>query len=49
MYFLNLKQAENSGGYALRSVNTLPPLDYVTIPKPDKNDEIYRTYHPKMP
>ncbi|CAF0866045.1 unnamed protein product, partial [Adineta ricciae] len=39
----------NTDGYPLRSVNTLPPIDYVTIPKPDANDETYRTYQPQMP
>ncbi|CAF0782891.1 unnamed protein product [Rotaria sordida] len=41
--------ASNSETYALRSVNSLPPLDYVTIPKSDQNNEIYRTYQAKMP
>ncbi|CAF1169240.1 unnamed protein product [Adineta steineri] len=46
-HFKNL--ASNSDGYALRSVNTLPPIDYVTIPKPDENDDVYRAYQPRMP
>jgi hypothetical protein len=49
MYFFNFQLASNTGSYALRSVNSLPSLDYVTIPKPDENDEIYRTYQPKIP
>jgi hypothetical protein len=49
MYTLYFQQASNTGGYALRSVNSLPPLDYVSLPKPDQADEIYRSYQPKMP
>jgi len=41
--------ASNSENYALRSVNSLPPVDYVTISKSDQNDDIYRSYQPKMP
>ncbi|CAF4089612.1 unnamed protein product [Rotaria sordida] len=41
--------ASNSQRYALRSINSLPPIDYVTIPQSDQHDEIYRTYQPKMP
>ncbi|CAF0984524.1 unnamed protein product [Rotaria magnacalcarata] len=46
-HFKNL--ASSSDSYALRSVSTLPPVDYVTLPAADQNDEIYRSYQPKMP
>ena len=44
-----IKLASNTGGYALRSVNSLPPVDYVTLPKPDEHNDVYRSYQAKLP